>query len=46
MSFEQLDTRAQLETAAGFARTLMRYMDETDADTAGEALAAVTMRRV
>jgi hypothetical protein len=36
MGYGTLQTRAQqLEQAAGFARTLARYMGETDAETVG-----------
>jgi hypothetical protein len=34
----------ELETAAGFARTLGRYRDDTNVSTAGDALAALAAR--
>jgi hypothetical protein len=40
MGYGTLAARAQqLEQAARFTRTLTRYMADTDAETAGEALA-------
>ena len=45
MSFGELNARAYaLEAAAGFTRTLLRYMDETASETPGEALAALAAR--
>ena len=45
MSYGQLSAQAHsLETAAGFTRTLMRYMAETGTKTAGEAFAALAAR--
>lgn len=46
MSYGQLADRAYtLERAAGFARTLVRYMAEVDADTAGDAVARLQASR-
>jgi hypothetical protein len=45
MGIERVHARAvTLETAAGFARTLVRYMDDACFDTAGEALKALAAR--
>jgi hypothetical protein len=47
MGYGALADRAQqLERAAGFARTLARYIADTDAGTAGEALARLQTRPV
>ena len=45
MGYVQLAKRARaLESSANFARTLLRYMDETATETPGEALAALATR--
>ena len=45
MGYPELSARArELETAAGFARTLSTYLIDADFETAGEALAAVAAR--
>jgi len=46
MGYGTLAARAeQLTREAGFARTLARYMADTEAETAGEALEVLAERR-